>query len=258
MPLKFINQMQSFQQSSSGFESTLTAKLRMPGNPVLAVFCCAPQKVSLREKRTGTVMAHGNKQWLPCIPTFHLPDSSSGSTYTWNFPRCQCGAGRQAKWAITELGAPPILQWSSLLHSADTCNAEVITAEPVQNIVSIPGPPGFPMDGPLVRGTNIEWAVNGGFLRSAGYMKISFTGVSTSNSAIAGGTGKLHIQEVPGSIVASSDEINYPPNPDLVSAEVSFTTPLSAPALALYQVLWEVISGMPGSCQGAVTLTYLP
>lgn len=121
MPHKHINQLKSFVQEGDPRFETVEATIAQPGSPLLAVFCCAFAYVPVFEPRQGNEQEHGKKRWFPCEPQFFAPVSVVGTTYRFEFPRCLCSEQGTCYWNIVELGAPPILEWSSLPHRCLPC-----------------------------------------------------------------------------------------------------------------------------------------
>lgn len=255
MPLKLINQVQDLSITKNGFAMSVNAKLRIPGFPVLAVFCCDAIHTPLREKRTGTYMQHGKKIWYPCNPGIYEPTSVDGTNYSWQFPTCQCGIGRKATFVLTEFGAPPILNWSSLPHESETCSASSLQVE-IGNLFNFVGIENRMANG-FVSNGDIEFATSGWLFFNFGYWQLFFDGEIRPSPGTRSGQGQINLRTSNGTLVASSGMVPYTEGQGPVSVNLHATGQYNDPFNNGGFATWERANDAIAVAGGTLTIQYM-
>lgn len=129
MPIRHINGVRLYQSEVIGFTERLVVELHLPGDPLLATFCCEAIAAMKDRERVGDRVPHGRRLNFPCHPTVTAPTSSSSRTFIWEVSKCGCGAGVPCSRVLYEEAAEVgWLNWTSLPHTCAPCDGDYAQA----------------------------------------------------------------------------------------------------------------------------------
>lgn len=116
-----VNSISTLTVDDSGDPVKIDVTTKRPADAELAIWCCDPNPCLKFKKTLGEFLPHGYKLFLPCDPTYFVPDRSEPGAYGWDIP-CSALECSPCHFAIIERSiTPPIVEWTSLLHDCPSC-----------------------------------------------------------------------------------------------------------------------------------------